>query len=313
MKKLITIGTLSKISGVSTRTIRHYEDIGILFCAGNTGAKYRLYSEREIKKLEFILLFKNLGFSLAEIQEILSTNENCTVVDLFSNQLKLLNDKVAQLSRKKEMLSAVMNIYHTHGLEFVNNYHLLKELVTMNPIFANTFNNLELGLQVKIVKELYQTGSLTQDTLKEMGVKSGQILLKELHMSLVKNLLNRVDFEVEKNIMEYLTVNDPDFATETMKAMFTFDDIPKLDDTTLQKWLEKCKDDELVIALKDSRKYLKERIYRNMSLERANRIKDKITSSNPNSLDELFSSRTHLIDVLREMETEGLIVIQRFE
>lgn len=313
MEELITIGKLSKISGITPRTIRHYEDIGILLCAENTEAKYRLYSSKEIKKLELILLFESLGFSLTDIKAILSTNDNDTVANLFLRQYKVLSDKMEQVSRYKEMLSAVIKIYQTHGLEFVNNYHLLKEIVSMNSLFVKTFSNLDLKLQIRILMELYQTGSLTHDTLKEMGVESGQSLLKELHMSLVKNLLNSVDFEVEKNIMEHLISNDPDFAAETMKAMFTFDDIPKLDDETIRKWLEKCGDDDLTVALKDSSKYLKDKIFNNMDAKRANIIRDKIADSALVSLDEAFSSMSNLISILRKMESEGLIVIHRFK
>ncbi len=183
----------------------------------------------------------------------------------------------------------------------------------MNYVFAKTFSELNLSLQIKVLKELYQTGSLTHNTLREMGVESGKGLLKELHMDLVKNLLNSVDFEVEKNIMETLKTEDPDFAAETMKAMFTFDDISKLDDETIQKWLVQCTDDQLTISLKDSRKYLKDKIFSNMSTERKQNILRKIESSPAGSLDEVYSAMSDLINILREMEAKGLIVIQRFD
>ncbi len=54
MEKLITIGKLAKMSGISTRTIRHYEEIGLLSYADSTDTNYRLYGENEIKRLELI-------------------------------------------------------------------------------------------------------------------------------------------------------------------------------------------------------------------------------------------------------------------
>lgn len=52
MDKMITIVRLSRITGVSTRSIRHYESIGLLSCTAYFDSNYRLYGDKEIKRLQ---------------------------------------------------------------------------------------------------------------------------------------------------------------------------------------------------------------------------------------------------------------------
>ncbi len=313
MDELITIGKLSKISGVSTRTIRHYEEIGLLSCAAKTETNYRLYGEEEIRKLEKILLFKSLRFSLGEIHDILSSGENQRIVDIFNDRLQNFEQKISELSRSKEILTAVTKIYKLHGLEYVNNYRLMKEMIGMNNVFVKIFNKLDLSLQIKILLELYRTGSLTPETLKEIGTEPGTRLLNELHMTIVKVLLNKVDRNVEKNIIVNLEKIDSEFADELKKAMFTFDDIAMLPDVTIEKWLKKCDDEELRIAFSESGKYVRNRILNNLSCERREKIKRSIKDSNMPSLDEVYVAMTNLVEILREMEVAEEIRIERFD
>lgn len=61
------IGELAEASGISVRTLHHYEDIGLLRAPRRTPAGYRLYSQPEVLRLQQILIRRALGFSLAEI------------------------------------------------------------------------------------------------------------------------------------------------------------------------------------------------------------------------------------------------------
>jgi len=65
------IGELSKLAGVSTRTLHHYDALGLLSPQEQTSSGYRLYSQENLDTLQEILLFKELGFPLAEINRII--------------------------------------------------------------------------------------------------------------------------------------------------------------------------------------------------------------------------------------------------
>ncbi|MCK8060625.1 MULTISPECIES: FliG C-terminal domain-containing protein [unclassified Fusibacter] len=313
MEKLFSIGNLSKRTGVSTRSIRHYESLGLLSCAAVTDSNYRMYSEKEMKRLQQILLLKNLGFSLNEILEVLSVEESVKVAALFEDKLKALDQEAKRITKRKEMLEAVTKIYKNNGYEYISSFHLIKEMVSMNTRFIRIFNRLKVETQIKVLKELYQTGTLLPQTLKEIGEMDGHLFLEELHLILVKSLLNGVDFQTEKNIMETLRESDPEFAKVTMKAMFTFDDFARLPDSVIRTWASKCEDGQLVIALKDSNNYLTNKILMNMHSDRALKLKKELENDELVSLDKSFEAMENLINLLRELEKNGEVVIDRLD
>lgn len=65
------IGELAERTGLSLRTIRHYDDVGLLPALARTGGGFRVYSEEDFERLMVIRQMKPLGFSLEEMGEIL--------------------------------------------------------------------------------------------------------------------------------------------------------------------------------------------------------------------------------------------------
>ena len=72
----LNIGQASARSGVSAKMIRHYESLGLLPVVRRTDAGYRQYGEREVHTLRFIHRARTLGFSMAEIAELLKLWQN---------------------------------------------------------------------------------------------------------------------------------------------------------------------------------------------------------------------------------------------
>ena len=68
----MNIGQASKASGVTTKMIRYYDEIGLVRPSARTDANYREYDEREINELRFIRRARSLGFSMPEITQLLS-------------------------------------------------------------------------------------------------------------------------------------------------------------------------------------------------------------------------------------------------
>lgn len=66
-----TISQVAKLTGISTRTLQYYDEINLLKPSEITPAGYRLYDDDALQQLQQILFFKELGFQLKEIAEIL--------------------------------------------------------------------------------------------------------------------------------------------------------------------------------------------------------------------------------------------------
>ncbi len=66
-----TVQKLSQLAGVSSRTLRYYDEIGILKPARTNASGYRLYGEKEVDRLQQILFYKVLGVRLEQIKEII--------------------------------------------------------------------------------------------------------------------------------------------------------------------------------------------------------------------------------------------------
>jgi DNA-binding transcriptional MerR regulator len=65
-----TVGRVASLSGVTIRTLHHYDEIGLLSPGGRSAAGYRLYEESDIERLQRVLFYRELGFDLKEIATI---------------------------------------------------------------------------------------------------------------------------------------------------------------------------------------------------------------------------------------------------
>ena len=68
----MNIGEAARRSGVSTKMVRYYDDIGLVRSTSRTGSNYREYDERTVNELTFVKRARSLGFSIEEIEQLLS-------------------------------------------------------------------------------------------------------------------------------------------------------------------------------------------------------------------------------------------------
>ena len=67
-----TINKIAQLAGVTLRTLRYYDKIGLLTPSARTDAGYRLYSDEDVERLQQVFFFRELDFPLAKIEEILN-------------------------------------------------------------------------------------------------------------------------------------------------------------------------------------------------------------------------------------------------
>ena len=99
---MMTVHEVSKLAGVSIRTLQYYDSIGLLQPAEYTGAGYRLYDDTALETLQQILLFRELEFPLKEIRGILRS-------PAFDRQ-KALSQQIELLQLKKEHLEKLIEL-----------------------------------------------------------------------------------------------------------------------------------------------------------------------------------------------------------
>lgn len=101
------ISELAKEFDITTRSIRFYEDIGLLHPSRNGNT--RIYKSRDKIRLKLILRGKRLGFALAEIRELFElydTNQSHTQLN---EMLRIIDDKQATLQRQLDDINVVLN------------------------------------------------------------------------------------------------------------------------------------------------------------------------------------------------------------
>ncbi|MBU2099122.1 MAG: Cu(I)-responsive transcriptional regulator [Gammaproteobacteria bacterium] len=107
--QFINISEAAKLSGLSAKTIRHYEDIGLLKPPVRTDAGYRQYNQHSVEQLSFIHHARVLGFSIAQVSSLLALKENPQrasreVKALAQQQLALLEARMVELQKMQSML-----------------------------------------------------------------------------------------------------------------------------------------------------------------------------------------------------------------
>lgn len=106
---MMTVNEVSKLTGVSIRTLQYYDKIGLLKPTKYTESGYRLYDDIALEKLQQILLFREFEFSLKEIKEIISKKD--------FDKNKALEQQITLLTLKKERLENLISF--ARGIQFI--------------------------------------------------------------------------------------------------------------------------------------------------------------------------------------------------
>ncbi|WP_128255270.1 Cu(I)-responsive transcriptional regulator [Falsirhodobacter deserti] len=110
----MNIGQAAKASGVSAKMIRYYEQIGLIPKADRTLSGYRDYGEAEVHMLRFIRRGRDLGFSVAEISDLLSlwrdgSRQSGDVKRIALGHIAGLNEKIARLQQMADTLQTLVS------------------------------------------------------------------------------------------------------------------------------------------------------------------------------------------------------------
>jgi Cu(I)-responsive transcriptional regulator len=114
------IGIAASRSGVSAKMVRHYESLGLLPAIDRTEAGYRRYTDREVHTLRFIRRARDLGFSMAQIAELLALwqdrdRASAGVRRIAQRHVEDLERRIAELTAMRRTLERLVDGCHGDG------------------------------------------------------------------------------------------------------------------------------------------------------------------------------------------------------
>jgi DNA-binding transcriptional MerR regulator len=109
-----TVGAVARMAGITVRTLHHYDEIGLLTPSGRSGAGYRRYGDADLERLQRILFYRELGFGLDQIRDVM-TDGAAPATDHLRRQHALLVDRIGRLQRMAAAVEKAMEA-HTLGI-----------------------------------------------------------------------------------------------------------------------------------------------------------------------------------------------------
>lgn len=141
---LATISEVSKRFNISTRTLRYYEQIGLLESTKKDGYAYRTYDEEAILRLQQIIILRKLRIPLKEIITILESESTAEIIETFRKNLSEVDEEITALSTIRSILNTFISrlsekVEIDIKVNLVDDLSIL-EIVDTLSVTKNTFN-----------------------------------------------------------------------------------------------------------------------------------------------------------------------------
>jgi flagellar motor switch protein FliG len=178
-------------------------------------------------------------------------------------------------------------------------------------------SHLPLDLQADVIIRIADVDQVSPEILNEID----EVIRRELTASgmvqrfkvggveKVVEMFNHLERSKEKHILDKLDVMNPPLAEVIRKHLFTFEDIFKLDDRSIQAIMREISNDTLTLAMKASTEEVKDKVFRNISSRAADMIKEDIEVMGPVRLSDVEKAQSEIIKIVRKMEEDGKVVI----
>ena len=159
----------SKTTGVSVRTLHHYDEIALLKPSLRLPNGYRLYSEADLLKLQQILALKFFGFELSEIKDLMQ--KPVDTLDHLYAQKKFLESQISQFQAATQILNEVINDVEKGSLNMVSIVKLIEEY-QMNKKLKDLSYEIDSPKQRQYEQYLVERGTLKQSQVEDYRKKA---------------------------------------------------------------------------------------------------------------------------------------------
>lgn len=124
LESLMSVGEVTRRTGVTRKALRHYEQLGLVQPSHRTEARYRLYNEHTVRRLELVLWAKGLGLTLAECEEVLRVADRdaggdlAPLAEIVGRRLNETDCRLSELTALRDDLLAVLtSLTQSNGQE----------------------------------------------------------------------------------------------------------------------------------------------------------------------------------------------------
>lgn len=208
-----TVKDVSELTGVSIRTLRYYDEIGLLKPTKLTDSGYRLYDNRALEKLQQIMFFRELEIPLAEIKEIMG-NPDFDKKQVLAVQKSLLESKRNRLNGIIELIHDVMEGVNTMNFKAFNETDVEQIIAAMQKELSEeqfeelikTHGDGSVDDYKKILLDALENEKVSADLLRWFGSKDKVIA----GMAPIENIEEkRLDHnEIYRQLAALQTAND---------------------------------------------------------------------------------------------------------
>lgn len=234
-KKFYTAGEFAKKAGVTIRTIRFYDNKGLLKPSSVSESGYRLYSDEDFAKLQRILTLKYLGFSLEDIFMTISNDASSNYLkESLDAQLQIVKNKKAHMElieksiiEAKKMLETDQNLYWDKIINIIHLLNIEREIVEQykdssnlqvrinlhkrfgtneNKWFDWIFDNINISPEAKILEIGCGSGELWSSNYDKLPLNA-EILLTDISEGMINDAKNKLKGASNKIHFEVLDCN----------------------------------------------------------------------------------------------------------
>lgn len=128
MNELSRISDVAARYNISTRTLRYYEEVGLLWSERLDNLKQRCYDDKALGRLEQILLLRKLQLPMKDIEAILRSQDLHVAVEAFATKLRAVDEEIASLEAVRSLVAAFLTLLKQKGYTRATGLLLLQEV-----------------------------------------------------------------------------------------------------------------------------------------------------------------------------------------
>jgi flagellar motor switch protein FliG len=269
---------------------------------------------------EFITLAKEGGGTIAVGEGVAKNIVRKAIGEKEANDI--MSDDEAAETGENPIVARLRDVDPKVLLEFTKSEHpqtIALILVHMKPEqAAEIVESFSMEMQGEIIGRMATLKNVPREFIDEIAktlekeiVVGGTSENKIGGVQIVSEILNMMNRANETEIMASLDEKDPDIASQIRGLMFTFEDVLKLDDRSLQELLKEVSSEDLSKALKAVDEGQRQKFFKNMSRRGAEMLKEDIEMMPPIRLSEIETTQRSIVETAKRLEGEGRITSLR--